>query len=84
MEDFEYVFIDKSGHCFVDFANVKDDTEYHRFVAALLTASSKGEHTFTVGDMLCFRDELVEAGCVWGTDFYVRKQMVRETQEKGG
>jgi len=64
-----YQFIDKSGHCFDDFSKIKDPTVYHKFVAALLTR----ERDFTVGDMLCFRDELTEAGFVWGRDYYIKK-----------
>gem|GEM_PF-5823497 len=28
---------------------------------------------FPVGDMLCFRDDLTDAGFKWGVDFYVKK-----------
>ena len=73
MDEQLYIFVDKSGHCFDDFAKVEDSTDYHRFIAALLKSSNDGEHTFTVGDMMCFRDELKEDGFEWGVDFYVKK-----------
>lgn len=68
-----YKFIDKTGFCFDAFAEVKDDTDYHRMVAAMLKASEGGDHKFSVGDMLAFRDELFEAGFKWNIDFYMRK-----------
>lgn len=74
MDEFEYIFIDKSGHCFDDFAAVEDDTDYHIHVANWFAANKK----FSVGDMLCFRDELTEAGFKWGKDFYVKKQILKE------
>lgn len=73
MEEQLYEFVDKSGHCFDDFADIEDDTDYHKSVAALLRASDAGNRTFWVGDMFCFRDELQEAGFVWGKDFYAKK-----------
>jgi len=94
-DEYEYVFIDKSGHCFEDYqlcskTSPKDeidkmvdkefgkDTEggekiYRDKVGAMLRASNNGEHNFSVGDMLVFRDDLVKAGFNWGTDFYVKK-----------
>lgn len=68
-----YQFIDKSGHCFKDYQNLEDDTDYHNIVGALLRASNDGDKTFTVGDMMCFRDELQEADFKWGVDFYIKK-----------
>ena len=68
-----YRFIDKSGHCFEDYQEIEDDTLYHDTVGAMLRVSNDGKHDFSVGDMLCFRDELQDAGFVWGVDFYVRK-----------
>ena len=49
------------------------DKRYHDMVGAMLRASNNGEHDFSVGDMLVFRDDLQEAGFVWGIDFYARK-----------
>ncbi len=69
----QYQFVDKTGTCFKAFSEVEDDTDYHRHVAGLLMWSNTGEHTFEVGDMCVFRDELIEAGFVWGKDFYVKK-----------
>lgn len=63
-----YQFVDKSGTCFDDFADIRDDTDYHRMIAAKL---SLGE--FTVGDMMLFRDELQQDGFEWGIDFVVKK-----------
>ena len=74
MEDEQlYIFIDKSGHCFEDFQNMGDENNgerrYNDFVGAIMRDGKK----FTVGDMLCFRDDLTNAGFKWGIDFYVRK-----------
>jgi len=68
-----YRFIDNSGHCFDDFAKIEDSTEYHKLVADLLKESHMGDKTFSVGDMLCFRDELLEDGFKWSVDFYIMK-----------
>jgi len=71
-----YQFVDKSGKCFESFQDMGDnkfDKRYHDYIGAALRASHHGEHFFIVGDMLVFRDELVEAGFKWGIDFYVRK-----------
>lgn len=76
MSEQMYRFIDKTGHCFEDFQERDDDEtgkRYNDMVGAMLRASNNGEHNFTVGDMLCFKTELEEAGFVWGTDFFVRK-----------
>lgn len=64
-----YCFVDKSGSCFEDFSKVKDSTDYHRRIAHLFRNNQK----FSVGDMLCFRDDLTEANFVWGRDFYIIK-----------
>ena len=68
-----YLFVDKTGHCFEDFQSMKvnDDchAHYNDFVGALLRGGIK----FTVGDMMAFRDDLIEAGFKWGVDFYVKK-----------
>jgi len=70
----QYKFVDKTGKCFQAFADIEDDTSYHRHVAGLLMASDNDDDcTFEVGDMCVFRDELKEAGFVWGKDFYVKK-----------
>ena len=71
----QYKFVDKTGKCFKAFAEVEDEdsSEYNKRVAALLMASQEGKHTFEVGDMCVFRDELEEAGFRWGVDFYVQK-----------
>ena len=76
----KYRFIDKSGHCFEDFQKAckgsgGGEDRYRDFVGAMLRASNNGEHDFTVGDMMCFKSELQEAGYKWGTDFFVRKIM---------
>ena len=63
-----YQFIDKSGTCFDDFAAIKDDTDYHKMVASMLSTKE-----FSAGDMLAFRDELQADGFEWGVDFYVKK-----------
>lgn len=64
-----YVFVDKSGHCFDDFAAVEDDTDYHIHVANWFAAKRK----FSVGDMMAFKDDLASDGFEWGVDFYVTK-----------
>lgn len=101
MAELEYVFIDKSGHCFDDYASsvstkedeidqiIKDQLSekqnkeaekgealYRKMVAALLKTSQDGKRTFSVGDMLAFRDDLQDAGFKWGKDFYVNKKAV--------
>lgn len=63
-----YQFVDRSGTCFDDFADIRDDTDYHRMVASMLSTRE-----FSVGDMLTFRDELQQDGFEWGKDFYVKK-----------
>ena len=69
----QYRFVDKTGQCFEAFSNIEDDTDYHKLIACMLMASSEGEKTFEVGDMMCFRDELQDAGFKWGIDFYAKK-----------
>ena len=68
-----YLFVDKTGHCFEDFQTMKVSDEgqgrYLDSVGAWLRSGRK----FTVGDMLCFRDDLEDAGFEWGVDFYVKK-----------
>ncbi len=68
-----YLFVDKTGHCFEDFQSGKVDNDclgrYNDLIGAYLRVGRK----FTVGDMLCFRDDLTEAGFKWGIDFYAKK-----------
>lgn len=68
-----YLFVDKSGLCFGAFQEIGDadngERVYNDFVGALMRSGRK----FPVGDMLCFRDDLIEAGFKWGIDFYVKK-----------
>ena len=78
MSEQMYKFIDKTGHCFEDFQDLgnpedEGDIRYHDNIGAMLRASNNGEHDFSVGDMLVFRDELQEAGYEWGKDFFVKK-----------
>ncbi len=76
-----YYFVDNSGHCFQAFQKLGEDEgdrRYHDMVGAMLRASNDNKHDFSVGDMLCFRDELQEAGFKWGPDFYVKKRSVNE------
>lgn len=73
MEDEQYyLFVDKTGSCFESFQEMGDsecERGYNDLVGAWLRAGQK----FTVGDMLCFRDELADAGFKWGIDFFVKK-----------
>ncbi len=76
MDDQQYQFVDVTGECFKSYQNMGEnecDRRYHDFVGASLRASHHGEHTFCVGDMMVFKDELVEAGFKWGKDFFVKK-----------
>jgi len=68
-----YIFIDKTGHCFEDFQSLKVNDECHSHYNDCVGAMLRGGEKFTVGDMLAFKDDLVNAGFEWGTDFYVRK-----------
>lgn len=79
-----YQFIDKTGKCFEAFQKMGklEYTEngkpygeriYNDHVGALLRASHHDGKTFTVGDMLAFRDDLINAGFEWGKDFYIKK-----------
>lgn len=70
-----YRFVDKSD-CFEKFQHIGEnagDKKYHDSVGALLRASNNREHDFCVGDAMVFRDELIDAGFVWGKDFYMKK-----------
>lgn len=68
-----YLFVDKTGHCFEDFQKMGNDDDGSRVYNAFVSALLRGERKFTVGDMLCFRDDLTEAGFKWGIDFFVKK-----------
>ena len=78
-----YVFVDKSGHCFDDFQTTKNCDECFnkrdcnncslRRYNGVVGAFFKGGRKFTVGDMLAFKQDLLDAGFKWGVDFYVRK-----------
>lgn len=71
-----YQFVNKSGHCFEDYQKIgvcESEKNYHGTVGAMLRASHDGKHDFSVGDAMCFRDELQEAGFEWNKDFYMRK-----------
>ena len=73
MEEQYYLFVDKTGRCFEAFqktGNLENgQIDYNDLIGAWL----RGGRKFIVGDMLCFRDDLVEAGFKWGVDFYVKK-----------
>ncbi len=64
-----YLFVDKTGHCFEDFGNIEDGLGYNALIGTWLRAKIK----YTVGDMMCFKDDLTNAGFKWGVDFYVKK-----------
>jgi len=68
-----YLFVDKSGNCFEAFQKMGDfengERNYNDYVGALMGSGRK----FTVGDMMCFKDDLTDAGFKWGVDFYVKK-----------
>jgi len=68
----EYIFIDKTGHCFEDFQKM-GNSECARNYNDLVGAWLQGGRKFIVGDMLAFRDDLTDAGFKWGVDFYVKK-----------
>ena len=83
-DDIMYRFRDVTGKCFESFQKIgedKIDKRYHDHVGALLRASHYGEHDFTVGDMMVFKEELIEAGFKWGRDFYVKKILEKEELE---
>ncbi len=70
-----YRFVDKTN-CFEKFQGIGEDEadkSYHDWVGAMLRASNNGEHDFSGGDAMAFRDELTDAGFEWGKDFYMRK-----------
>jgi hypothetical protein len=74
MGEQEYQFIDKTGHCFEDFQDKDDGSGYNDRVGAMMRGGCK----FGVGDMLVFKDELIQAGFKWGIDFYVKKEELEE------
>ena len=67
-----YIFVDSSGHCFDDITKKDVGDDYFKLLAHWFKKGKK----FIVGDMLAFRDDLVEAGFEWGKDFYVKKVKV--------
>lgn len=72
-EEQHYLFVDKTGHCFGDFQSMKVDNDCQGSYNDLIGAWLRGGRKFTVGDMMCFRDDLTNAGFKWGVDFYVKK-----------
>ena len=68
-----YLFVDKTGHCFEAFQKTENlengQIDYNDLIGAWLRRGKK----FTVGDMMCFKDDLTDAGFSWGIDFYVIK-----------
>ncbi len=68
-----YLFVDKTGRCFEAFQKTGNlnngEIDYNDYVGALMRSGRE----FTVGDMMCFRDDLTDAGFRWGIDFYVKK-----------
>ena len=68
-----YLFVDKTGHCFEDFQDIKVDNDAHGRYNDIVGAWLRGGRKFTVGDMVAFRDDLTQAGFKWGVDFYVKK-----------
>jgi len=67
-----YIFIDLSGNCFECFQGMGDNIctqKYNELVVRMFRAGKK----FSVGDMLAFRDDLLNAGFEWGKDFCVNK-----------
>lgn len=67
----QYRFVDESGCCLTNFVDkaAEDDIAYNKRVASLLR-----RRTVEVSDMCCFRDDLQNAGFVWGMDFYFKKE----------
>ena len=77
MNEQMYRFIDLSGHCFEDYQKIGEDDcdkRYHDGIGAHLRASNDGDHVFSIGDMMCFRDELQDVGFKFGKDFVVKKK----------
>ena len=68
-----YLFVDKTGHCFEDFQDMKVANDSHGRYNDTVGAWLRSGRQFTVGDMLAFRDDLTDAGFKWGVDFFVKK-----------
>lgn len=79
-----YKFIDKTGKCFEAFQDIGEieydnngkaygEGVYNNYVGALLRASHHKGYTFGIGDMMCFKQDLLDAGFEWGKDFYIVK-----------
>jgi len=64
----KYKFVDVTGKCFDSFAQIEDTTDYHKVLAVSLL-----HNEFVAGDMISFRNDLIEDGFVCGEDFYIRK-----------
>lgn len=76
VHDQQYKFVDVTGKCFESYQQMGKsdcDRKYHDHVGAMLRASHNDEHPFYVGDMIIFKEELIDAGFRWGRDFYVKK-----------
>ena len=89
MTEQKYIFVDKTGHCFEDFQQstkksppdeidkllnpIEDFDDGERRYRDRVGAMMRGSCEFEVGDMLAFRDDLIDAGFEWGKDFYVKK-----------
>ena len=67
MPESRYIFYDKTGKCFDKFAKIDD---YHSFI---VRAFLKPHKSMSVGDMMCFRDGLIQAGFKWDKDFYITR-----------
>lgn len=72
MKEQLYIFIDKTGVCFKEFQS-RGSNDGERKYNDMLGTMLRGGKKFIVGDMLTFRDDLLNAGYEWGIDFYVRK-----------
>jgi len=71
MSEQKYKFVDVTGKCFGSFARIEDSTDYHKMVAVLLM-----HNEFGVGDMLSFRDDLIEDGFVWGKEKEIQQEQL--------
>ena len=73
-KEIKYQFIDKTGECFEKFQDMaSENNSYNDTIGATLRASHHDDLTFSVGDMMVFKRDLLDAGFKWGIDFYVRK-----------
>ena len=68
-----YLFVDKSGRCFEAFQKTGNLENGQQGYNALVGAWLRGGRKFTVGDMMAFKQDLIDAGFKWGIDFYVKK-----------